>query len=76
VRFFVRDLSLITDPVAMQLYYVQIRDKVISGDIPVSEDDAIKLAAKQLQILRGNYDKKVRFAAYDATFFPPLFLTL
>lgn len=58
MRFFLKDPHEITDPVARNLCFLQIRQTIISGDVPVSEEDAIELASLYLQTVIGDYDKK------------------
>lgn len=45
----------IKDEVAIKLLYGEARNNVISGRYPCSWDEAVKLAALQLQITYGNF---------------------
>ena len=38
--------------------YVQSRDSVLDGSMPTQKQEAVQLAAIQLQVEQGNYDPK------------------
>ena len=55
-RFFVFDANIDrSDPVQLHLFYSQARDAILSGKYPVSREEAIALAAFQLQISEGDH---------------------
>lgn len=55
-RFFVFDANIDrSDPVQLHLFYSQARDAVLTGKYPLSREEAISLAAFQLQISDGDH---------------------
>lgn len=55
-RFFVFDANIDrSDPVQLHLFYSQARDAVVGGKYPVSREEAISLAAFQLQVAEGDH---------------------
>jgi len=69
IRYFFRNPGDLTDTTAKYLYFIQLQEKVINGDIPVSETDAIKLAAIHLQTSMGDFNRKTinRKGLFQAT---------
>lgn len=67
LRFSSNDPLEVKDPVARRLYFLQIRDKVVRGDVPVGEEDAISLGALWLQNIVGDYEKKERRGYFTPT---------
>ena len=58
-KFFYSDMNVDrSDPVQLHLMYVQSRDSVLDGSMPTQKQEAIQLAAIQLQVEQGNYDPK------------------
>jgi len=56
-KFFFSDQNIDrTDPIQLNLLYVQARDSVVSGKYPCREDEAIQFAAIQCQIQFGNHE--------------------
>ena len=56
-RFFVFDANIDrSDPVQLHLFYSQARDAVLTGKYPLSREEAISLAAFQLQITDGDHN--------------------
>jgi len=47
-----------TDPVEVEINYAEAVDYVVNGKCPISEDNAIQLAAIQLQVLFGDHNPK------------------
>jgi len=45
----------IVDPIAIRLYYLEVKQCIINGTYPTSEKIAICLAAHQVQLAYGNY---------------------
>lgn len=55
-RFFVFDANIDrSDPVQLHLFYSQARDAVLQGKYPLSREEAIALAAFQLQVAEGDH---------------------
>ncbi len=56
-RYFVDDLNVDkSDPIQLHLVYLQSRDAILTGEYPVQLEEAIQIAAVQLQVEMGNYD--------------------
>jgi talin len=53
-KFFYSDQNI--DPVQLNLLYVQSRDSIIHGKLPCTLQEAVQLAAIQVQIQHGNHD--------------------
>eukprot|EP00732_Lithocolla_globosa_P002701 Lithocolla_globosa_v1_NODE_1865_length_2286_cov_42.933214.p1 type:complete len:650 gc:universal NODE_1865_length_2286_cov_42.933214:1976-27(-) len=66
LRFFSKDPTQMTDQnsTAKNLYFLQLRELVVNGDIPVAENDAIEMAALFLQYTVGDFDSKKEKAGY------------
>jgi len=45
----------IVDPAAIRLYYIEVKQCIISGTYPTSEKLAVRLAAHQVHLAYGNY---------------------
>lgn len=45
-----------SDPIALNLLYVQARDAILQGTHPVTKEEAVQFAALMCQILYGNHD--------------------
>ena len=52
------------DPIAIHLFYEQVRQQVLDGSIPVSEADYIMLVGYHLQALLSDNDKKIHKPGY------------
>lgn len=61
LRFFWKNPTEVTDPIAKILYFAQVKEAVIAGDIPLTEQDAIELAGLFLQYTYGVFDKKKKY---------------
>ncbi|ESN92443.1 hypothetical protein HELRODRAFT_115799 [Helobdella robusta] len=46
------------DPIQLHLLYVQTRDTILKGALPVTQDQAIEFAGLQCQVQHGDYDEK------------------
>ncbi|RKP18357.1 hypothetical protein ROZALSC1DRAFT_23311 [Rozella allomycis CSF55] len=56
-KFFFSDQNIDrNDPIQLNLLFVQSKESVISGEYPCSEEEAVQLAALQVQAVFGNYD--------------------
>lgn len=64
-RFFCDDLNVDkSDPIQLSLIFQQSRDSVVSANMPVTPDEAVRLASLQLQCEIGNYDPAVHNEAW------------
>lgn len=45
-----------SDPIQLNLLYVQCKDMVASGTLPTAQTEAVQLAALQMQVEEGNYN--------------------
>ena len=60
-----------SDPIALNLLYIESRDKILDGTHPVTRDEAIQFAALMCQIMHGNHDPnkhKKGFLKYAARY--------
>ena len=68
-KFFFSDQNIDrNDPVQLNLVYVQSRDAIVSGHHPSTSDEAVQLAALQVQVQHGNHEPdkhKPGFLSYD-----------
>jgi hypothetical protein len=60
-RFFYSDTSVsVDDPVSLHLGYNESKNRVLSGEVPMSREDAATFAALQMQTIHGNFDPSKR----------------
>jgi uncharacterized protein YqgV (UPF0045/DUF77 family)/molybdopterin converting factor small subunit len=72
-RFFFTDAHVDThDPIQLHLLYAQCVEAVISGEMRVTEEEAIQLAALQVQMIHGTFDYQQHGKGYinPAKFLP------
>jgi hypothetical protein len=55
IKFFKNPVHLV-DSLAIHLFYLQIQQKIISGEYLCSERMAVRLGSYHLQIVMGDYD--------------------
>jgi hypothetical protein len=52
------DVSELSSPTSVYLYYLQIKQMILSGDVAgLTESDVVDLASLQLQATFGDYDQ-------------------
>lgn len=55
LHFYDNDIDR-SDPIALNLLYVQSRDSILQGTHPVTKEESVQFAALMCQILFGNHD--------------------
>jgi talin len=56
-KFFFSDQAVDkNDPIQLNLIYVQSRDSIVGGKLPCSQEEAVQLAALQVQVQHGNHE--------------------
>lgn len=55
-RFYFNDISDVTDPKAIHLYFAQIKKQVVNGSINVNESEMVILGSYNLQAVLGDHD--------------------
>jgi talin len=66
----------IKNPVEINLLYVQSRDGIIDGTYPITQEEACKFAAYQVQIQYGDFDEnRYKSGYFDLKEFLPLFFS-
>lgn len=64
IRAFWKPVQEIVDPVAIHLFYEQVKQQVLEGAIQVTESDYLELLGFQLQALLSDNDKKLHKPGY------------
>jgi len=64
IRAFSKSIQDIRDPVAVHLFYEQVKADVIQGEIPVTETEFLELLGFQLQALLSDNDPKIHKSGY------------
>lgn len=57
-RILYYDVSELSSSTSIFLYFLQVKQMVLSGDCPLTEGDAVDLASLQLQATFGDYDQE------------------
>lgn len=63
-RFYFNDISEVTDPKAVHLFFSQIKKQILNGEILVNENEIALLASYNLQAVLGDNDPEKHKPGY------------